>query len=60
MTFNYIIKTILSKWVTILSNTNMMKNLVIQETQSLNITKSTVNSLLTESLSNNECCYIGN
>jgi len=34
MTFIYIIKKIIGNWINILSNTHMMEDLVVRETQS--------------------------
>jgi len=37
MTFIYIVKTLASKWIKTLSNTHMIKDLVANETQSMQI-----------------------
>jgi hypothetical protein len=39
MTFIYIIKKIIGNWINILSNTHMMQDLVVRETQSIKLMK---------------------
>jgi hypothetical protein len=39
MTFIYIIKKIIGNWINILSKTTMMQDLVVQETQSVSLSK---------------------
>jgi len=41
MTFIYIIKKIIGNWITVLSSTHMMQNLVVQETQSISLARTT-------------------
>ncbi|MFT5758294.1 MAG: hypothetical protein ACI9LM_003033 [Alteromonadaceae bacterium] len=39
MTFIYIVKTIASKWINALSNTPMIEDLIVHETQSIRMAK---------------------
>lgn len=49
MTFIYIIKKIIGNWINTLAKTNMMQDLVVRETQSVNVSK------LNVKLSNKKC-----
>lgn len=50
MTFIYIIKKIIGNWINILSNTHMMADLVVRETQSIHLSK-----LINNSVKKNSC-----
>ena len=50
MTFIYIIKKIIGNWIKILSNTHMMQDLVVRETQSIGVSK------LRTTATTKECC----
>jgi len=50
MTVIYIIKKIIGNWINILSNTHMMEDLVVRETQSIHLSK-----LINNSVKKNSC-----